>query len=299
MDINVLDKYEESIKVEGNEKLILQPPLTVSRQILCKFWCCGIFNIERHILIKTFEKHKHFHKGIIGREICPTTNKVHMQVFVAFNKPIRPKEAFNKIDTKWIKCDGSEGQNERYCSKDGDFEKFGELFESDWKIMRWDLRKNQIEIVDEILAPVNPKFNREVLWYWEPKGGFGKTITYTYLVDNHKCLICGGKESDMKFAVSEYIKVNGFPKIIVINLEMAKDKISYTGLEACLDGLFFSSKYESGMCRFPRCRVVVFANIPPDESAMGQNRFKVRLLGSSPDGQEDTRSALSSQIDSV
>jgi len=118
-------------------------------------------------------------------------------------------------------------------------------------------------------------------------------------VDNHKCLICGGKESDMKFAVSEYIKVNGFPKIIVINLEMAKDKISYTGLEACLDGLFFTSKYQSGMCRFPRCRVVVFANIPPDESAMGDGRFKVRLLGCSPHGQEDTRSALSSQIDSV
>ena len=84
----------------------------------------------------------------------------------------------------------------------------------------------------------------------------------------------------MKFAVASYIEKSGFPSYILINLEKSKDMISYVGLEALLDGMFFSSKYESGMVRFPRCRVVVFANIPPDESKMGKNRFITKKLSS-------------------
>ena len=279
MDKTVSEKYEESIKVEGNEKLVLQPPKNKEkRQILGKYWCSGIFNYSRKDLIELFEMHKHFEKGIIGNEICPKTGNTHCQTFIAFKKPIRPIEAFKEIKTKWIKCSGDEADNEKYCAKDKDFVKFGENFESDWRIHFTELNCKQKKMITEILIPVCPKFNRQVLWYWDLKGGYGKTITYTYLCDNHKCVVVGGSEKDMKFGLADYIENQGYPKIICINLEKSKDKISYTGLEAMLDGIYFNSKYKSGMVRFPRCRVCVFANMPPDETKMGADRFTVTNL---------------------
>ena len=279
MDKQVSQKYEESIEVEGNEKLVLQPPLKKEkRQILGKYWCSGIFNCKRETLIEIFESHKHFEKGIIGMEICPTTGKIHCQTFIAFKKPIRPIEAFKMIKTKWFKCSADEESNEQYCSKDKDFVKFGENFESDWRIVFEDLKEIQKKMVTEILVPVCPKFNRQVLWFWELNGGFGKTITYTYLCDNHKCVVVGGCEKDMKYGLCSYIEEQGYPKIIIINLEKNKNMISYTGLEAMLDGIYFNSKYASGMVRFPRCRVAVFANHEPEESCMGQDRFVVTNL---------------------
>lgn len=280
MDKTVSPQYAQGTQGEGNEK---SPPLLSKpgkRQILGKYWCSGIFNHTVEDLKNTFENHKHFCKCIIGEEICPKTGNKHLQTFISFNKPVRPIEAFKNIQTKWIKCNGSEEQNEKYCSKDGVIHKFGEAFESDWRIQKSDLRENQLSLVIEIEKPVCKKFNRSCLWYWENDGDWGKSIIQTYFVDNHKCLLCGGKEADMKFAVASYIEKNGFPSYILINLEKSKDMISYVGLEALLDGMFFSSKYESGMVRFPRCRVVVFANIPPDESKMGKNRFITKKLSS-------------------
>jgi hypothetical protein len=271
-------KYEESINEEGNENSSSALSKKGKRQILSKYWCSGIFNHSVDEISKMMLKHKHFEKGILGEELCPKTGNKHLQCFFAFSKAIRPIEAFKAIKTKWIKCNGDECQNERYCRKEGTFHKIGEYFKSDWKITFEDLREEQKQMVTEILVPVCPKFNRQVLWYYEVNGEYGKTITYTYLCDNHKCLIVGGKEADMKFALVNYIKENGNPKIIIVNLEKSKSCISYTGLEALLDGIFFSSKYESGMVRFPRCRVAVFANIAPRLDKMGKNRFVVKNL---------------------
>jgi hypothetical protein len=272
MEQFVSTEYQKSITEEGNENSSSSDDKK-GRQCLSKYWCSGIFNIDVSTLKSLLMKHKHFEKGIIGEEICPKSGNPHLQTFVAFKKRIRPIEAFKDIKTKWIKCNGDESANERYCKKDGIYHKFGEYFNSDWKLRKDDLRPQQLEMLSKIEVKVCPKFNRSVLWFWESKGNYGKTILYTYLCDNFKCLITGGREQDMKFSVQSYIENQGFPEIICINLEKSKDKISYSGLEAILDGIFFSSKYKSAMVRFPRCRVCVFANIPPDRSQMGSDRF--------------------------
>lgn len=246
------------------------------RSSLAKYWCSTIFNHSLDEMKILFQEH--VEKAILAKETCPSTGRPHLQCYFHFKKAIRPIEKFPDLKCHWEKCRGNEHQNEKYCMKEGNaMLKLG-TFASDFKIRRSDLRPSQLRIVDELLEPVDAKFNRELKWYWENSGGYGKTITYTYLIDNHKCVMTGGSEADMLRAVSVYIEKDGYPEIIVVNQTYSKDLISYNGLESLLDGVFFSSKYDSAMVRFPRCRVAVFANHPPDEDKLGANRIDVQEL---------------------
>lgn len=64
--------------------------------------------------------------GIFGKEQCPTTKKNHLQGFCNLSKPLRfnaiKKHLDNRIHIE--KANGSDEQNQTYCSKSGDvFEK--------------------------------------------------------------------------------------------------------------------------------------------------------------------------------
>lgn len=271
------DKVVELAVGEGNKKT--SPPK--SRQVQAQYWCSGVFHYDLGLLDKEFRPF--VKKFIAGAEVCPSTGTKHYQCYWDFGKRIRPIEKFRHLNIKWFKCKGNEWQNEKYCSKDGDFLKIG-MFESDFKIRLEHLRENQIEIVNDICIPVDPRFNRTIKWYWEDQGDWGKTITYTYLIDNKNTCMTGGTQNDMLCAVKAFIDENGYPDIIVVNLPKDSNMISYRGLEQLADGLMFSGKYESRSVRFPRCQIAVFANIPPDESKMGAGRFIVHELVGQPYG---------------
>ena len=262
-----------NLTVEGNDN----PSTAVKKRIVPKqYWCSALFDYTFDQVKTLFEPH--VRKAIFAKEVCPKTGRDHLQCYFDFGKKIRPSEKFRGHKIHWIACKGTEEQNEKYCMKDGNQVLRIGKFNSDFKIRRSDLRPSQVRIVDELLQPVDAKFNRELKWYWENSGGYGKTITYTYLIDNHKCVMTGGSEADMLRAVSAYIEKEGYPEIIIINQTFSKDMISYNGLESLLDGVFFSPKYESTMVRFPRCRIAVFANHPPDEDKMGASRIDVQEL---------------------
>lgn len=60
------------------------------------------------------------------KELCPTTQRPHNQGFVQMKKKTR-STAMQKIAKQtWIKCNGTELQNVKYCSKDNGLEKYGE-----------------------------------------------------------------------------------------------------------------------------------------------------------------------------
>jgi hypothetical protein len=270
--VTILSEVGDTV-VEGNDN-----PPTTKRKRACRaqYFCSGVFNYSLDEMKIHFQDH--VEKAIFAKEVCPKTGRDHLQCYFDFGKRIIPTEKFPDLKIHWIKCRGNEEQNEKYCMKEGNQVLRIGKFDSDFKIRRSDLRPSQVRIVDELLEPVDPKFNRELKWYWENEGGYGKTITYTYLIDNHKCVMTGGAEADMLRAVTAYIEKEGYPEIIIVNQTYAKDLISYNGLESLLDGCFFSSKYESTMVRFPRCRIAVFANHPPDADKLGANRFDVQEL---------------------
>lgn len=64
---------------------------------------------------------------IEGKELCPKTQKPHIQGYVIFKKKIR-FTALKKLHTnaQWTAANGSGWQNFVYCSKDGDFLELGD-----------------------------------------------------------------------------------------------------------------------------------------------------------------------------
>lgn len=66
---------------------------------------------------------------IIGEELCPTTNKPHLQGYVCFKSRIRFNQAKERINTRAHiePSKGSPKQNFKYCSKSGKFWEHGEM----------------------------------------------------------------------------------------------------------------------------------------------------------------------------
>lgn len=92
------------------------------KKVRYRHWCFTDFTLEE---MKWDAKTMRY--LIIGLEQCPTTNNWHHQGYVYFKNA----RAFNGLKKKypkvsWRKCDGTAKENIVYCSKEGDFEEWGE-----------------------------------------------------------------------------------------------------------------------------------------------------------------------------
>lgn len=66
---------------------------------------------------------------LIGREICPKTQREHKQGFIRFKNPVGFRTVQKRLSNYKIHveiCKGSIDENIEYCTKDGDFEERGE-----------------------------------------------------------------------------------------------------------------------------------------------------------------------------
>lgn len=87
-------------------------------------WCFTDFDVCHDI---------EFYKGfkckyvIFGKEVCPTTGKMHHQGYMEFGITKR-LVALKKLDDKihWSACRGSQEENINYCSKEGVVTEWGE-----------------------------------------------------------------------------------------------------------------------------------------------------------------------------
>lgn len=80
-----------------------------------KNWCFTIFNKPQITLTKWNARYI-----IYGQEICPKTNKEHLQGYAQFNKTmtLNQLKTINK-EAHWEKQKGTTDENIKYCSKDG------------------------------------------------------------------------------------------------------------------------------------------------------------------------------------
>lgn len=62
-----------------------------------------------------------------GREVCPTTGRIHLQGYTSFKNPQSMGEFAKRFQCHTLKAKGSALQNRVYCTKDGQFEEFGEI----------------------------------------------------------------------------------------------------------------------------------------------------------------------------
>ena len=121
--------------------------------------------------------------------------------------------------------------------------------------------------------------DRTVRWYWDERGGSGKTAFARFLVlePGINAIYVGGKSGDVKYAISQLKDLDDL--IVLWNIPRSLEKfVSYQGIEEVKDGVFFSSKYESGMICFNPPHVVIFANFEPDRDMLSNDRWSINHI---------------------
>lgn len=137
------------------------------------------------------------------------------------------------------------------------------------------LRPWQQLIVEELRTKPD---SRKIIWMWEPTGNVGKTALAKYICSTFRALYLNGKGSDAKYAVSQYVKDKTLEVVVFGYPRTAEDYVSYASIEEIKDGIFFSNKYEAGMCMYDTPHVLVLANFEPDYSRMSADRWDVRQI---------------------
>ena len=142
-----------------------------------------------------------------------------------------------------------------------------------WKNFK--LRDWQAEVVPLLIN--KDVDDREIIYIFDQKGNTGKTKLTEYLHIYHGAIITGGKERDMKFAISRWQEITSkYPAIIIVDICRSELQHDFTGIESIKNGLFFSGKYESAMLHsVVKPNVIVFSNFPPKRAKLSADRWKI------------------------
>ncbi len=141
----------------------------------------------------------------------------------------------------------------------------------------------QRRIIDLIKTTCKPG-SRKIYWFWSQKGNIGKSALTKHLCIKYGTLIIGGTWKDAFYAITQKVIAGVDPKAIVFDLPRNQgNKISYTAIEGIKNGLFFSPKYESGMCVFNTPHIVIFANEAPNMWKLSEDRWIVKQLDDEKD----------------
>jgi len=265
-----------SIKCEISEILgesnTKSPKIIKDKDTQRKYWAFTCYPNEatnQSELIKRFETT--FLKFCFGRELCPTTNRLHWQGFAtARGKGYRFSQLKKQYPgIHWSATYANEKQNLDYCKKDNDYEEYG--YPTPIAIIQ-ELREWQVAVERKILSPPD---GRSITWVWEPNGNIGKSAFAKYMIVKHNCTyIDQGKKADIINHVynTDMDKCGG---IIIDIPRNTGNKISYSACESILNGIIFNSKYETGSKLFNPVNICVFSNFPPERSMMSADRWKV------------------------
>lgn len=239
-------------------------------------WFCFTFFDYSCDDIKRFQ-------GIDGRyvfqeEICPETKRPHLQGVCRFRTKKR-LTAINKEfpSTHWETCKNSK-KAIAYCSKEMSRKpdstvytnmKLAQPLKTLETLYDW-----QRDLEEMLLLPTD---NRTINWYWEDKGNMGKTSFARYMVIKHDAFYICGSARDMKCGLASVVEKNNgwFPPIVILDIPRDCIGCSYKGLEQVKNGIFYNTKYESGMVVFNPPHVLVLANEPPEEDKMSTDRWNI------------------------
>jgi len=242
---------------------------------------CGVLN---NYTEKEFETLRHYFGNldvwIIGKEVgeCGTP---HLQFY--FEKKVRFSTLKKINDRLHLEgCRGDRASNLKYCMKEGNYignglprDVKGEILNK-YKNVVW--KPWQQEVIDKCEEEPD---DRSIYWYWEETGNIGKSFLVRYLYNKYDVIIGNGKMGDVLNNVRTYIEVeNKDPRIIILDIPRSSlEFINYGVIEKLKDKLIYSGKYEGGTINIVEdVHVIVFANEPPKEYKMSEDRWKIKKL---------------------
>ena len=213
--------------------------------------------------------------GCFQEEIGEKCGTPHLQGVILLKKKMRWSEFNLPKQICWSKTRNIKCAKE-YCSKvetrAGITIKWG--FPKPIKILE-NLYEWQEEIVKMCLSEPD---DRTINWFWEDKGGIGKSTFIKYMVVKYNALLCqGGKHSDIINLVFNTDMEQS--NIVMFDIPRAhKSNISYSALECIKNGMVCNTKYETGVKVFNSPHIIVFANYPPDITMLSMDRWNIKEI---------------------
>lgn len=229
--------------------------------------------------------------GYMGeREICPTTERPHIQGWMDFGEGRKGRPFSLKLpkELSFRKMRGSPESNFRYCSKeDEEYIAWGTCMKAKPFEIEIDFSKSRDKWMQRAFNILEPEpHNRHCWWLWEPVGRAGKTLFCKWYVSAYKdTLVLEGSAHDMKNGIVQWrAKHESCPRVILINIPRSKkqEHISWGGIEQIKDMIFFSGKYEGGMINDKHPHVIFFANWEPEKEHLSGDRWRIIRI---PDGE--------------
>lgn len=153
----------------------------------------------------------------------------------------------------------------------------------------YELKEQVVEELELELRPWQAELEREmdtfpsdrrVIWYYDKKGGEGKTLMSKWLRANKGGMLLKSATGDRDMAnlIKNEMDKGWRGRVIVLDLTRSYEshKSIYSVIEAIKDGEMTSTKYNGGLVTIPRCHLVVFANFMPMVGKMSLDRWDIR-----------------------
>lgn len=213
------------------------------------------------------------------QEECGTNGTKHIQFAMKFKNARRftaLKKTFPKVHLEICK---SWTNSRAYCLKNntraGNRDAFGLRKITD-KLENVDLYDWQIKIKKMLEKPAD---ERRIYWFWEERGCVGKTTLARHLCLQYpgNVLYMGGKKSDILYGIYEFVNnpQNDLRMVFLDFSRTLENYISWDAIESIKNGIFYNTKYKSGMCVFDYVHVVCFANFCPPLNTLSEDRWRV------------------------
>lgn len=268
---------EGNTKTSANEEKFVEHPV--------KSWCFTVYNYTDEMIgamcAKCAEENI---KYIFGCEICPTTNRPHLQCFISFggDKKSRWRSVFKGIlpeSTNRRSCKGSDMANYDYCSKD-------QKYYTNIKVLNC-YRKKEIVLrpwqawVEERIH-YQCENDRQILWIYDLVGNIGKNTLITYLKRTYGGVAISGKKRHILSVAFE------LPQTRLWMLDRPRydcDAVPYGTLESLRNGSWMSGfGKNTGSIELDFNPVVcVFCNHLPEWGRMSADKWDVwEIVDSTP-----------------
>lgn len=282
MSQTIEDTLEQIEKEENGNNEIHSPPSTKKKQSVQAKRHCFTWNNYKpeHIALleQTFQNFAHTEKYVFQEEIGEIKHTPHLQGSVWFKTKVRHEQLKLPKLITWSHM-RNEPKCRDYCTK-SDTAKPGATpyiwgFPKELKLIDptydW-----QIEILNFI--KIEPD-DRTVHWYWSEGGRVGKSSFVKYLMAKTNCVfIDEGRKADLMNCIfnQDMTRDN---TIVVFDIPRDNgNKVSYKSIESIKNGMIFNSKYETGYKLFNPPHLIIFANLPPDETKLSSDRWKITKL---------------------
>ena len=128
----------------------------------------------------------------------------------------------------------------------------------------------------EEIIKVKCENNRVINWFYDTKGGAGKSVFAKYLCLYYNAIyLSRGNYKDLINLIYKSDNVN----IVILDLPRNNgNRVSYDALEAIKNGIICNVKYETGMKVFDSPHIIVFSNERPDLTCLSKDRWNIKNI---------------------